>query len=110
MFGDYKVTKSVTISFDNWDKLCSMIDNFVLKQMKIFEEQDKKDQKPKCFIDLMLQSDVYGGNVTKIANDMIVAMIAANETSRNTTINTICHLIKSKESMARTRNEISKSL
>lgn len=34
LFGERQFTKMVQISFQNWDRLCSLIDNFVKQQMK----------------------------------------------------------------------------
>lgn len=104
------MTQGVKISFANWDRLCNLIDKFVIKRMGQFNAQKDLDKTPTCFTDLMLQSDVYDGNVQKIANDLIVAMIAGTETSRNSTINTICHLVKDKKLMKRARDEIQKSM
>ena len=69
-----------------------------------------KDKKPSCFIDIMLESDVYKGDVTTITNDMIIAMIAGTETSRNTTIMSLCHLIKTGRSRETVKSEINQSM
>lgn len=45
-----------------------------------------------------------------MANDLIIAMIAGTETTRNTTIISLCHLIKDKLSKKRSRAEIKKSM
>ena len=72
-------------------------------------EQAKKnseDATPTCLIDLMVTSDVYKDSPDKITNDLIIAKLAATDTSRNTTITALCHLAKNQESRSRVREEI----
>lgn len=56
----------------------------------------------------MLQEDVYKGNVQKMANDLMVAMLAGTDTSKNVTILLLNHLIKIKANRQRVRDEIEK--
>ena len=58
----------------------------------------------------MLLSDVYRNSVEQISNDLIIGMIAGTETSRNTTIYTLCHLIKNTASRERVFAEINASM
>lgn len=39
IFGDNPMTKGLQISFSNWDQLCKMIDEIVIKRKIIFDEQ-----------------------------------------------------------------------
>ena len=55
-------------------------------------------------------SDVYEGNVTRITNDLIFAILAATDTSRNTSIVTLCQLAKDIASRDKVRAEISNCL
>jgi len=43
--------------------MCAMVDKFVIARKKFFEEQGDKEKNPTCFIDLLLQSEVYAGDV-----------------------------------------------
>lgn len=112
IFGDQVVTKAVNITFQNWDTFCAVIDQLVWRQLDIHEQNllngEVKD--PTCMVDLMIQSKSYEGNVEKISNDMIIAMIGGTDTSRNTTITTLCHLTKSKLSRDKVRKEIEQAI
>jgi len=70
--------------------------------MKLFD----KSTDPNSVVEILLQSDVYKDDVTKISNDLIMALLAGTDTSRNTTITTLCHLTKNKEHRERVREEI----
>lgn len=58
----------------------------------------------------MLTSEVYGTDVKKISNDVIMAMLGATDTSRNITFLALCHLTKNAKSKESVRNEIKKGL
>lgn len=73
--------------------------------MKIVQEKGE-DYEPQCLIDIMLDSEIYENNVVKIANDVAIAMFAATDTSKNTTIMGLCHLTKNSVSLDRVRSEV----
>lgn len=110
IFQDVQVTKGVQISFSNWNQFCSLIDSFVEQKMKSYQNREDKDAKATCFVDIMLQEDVYKGNVQKMANDLMVAMLAGTDTSKNVTILLLNHLIKIKANRQRVRDEIEKTM
>ena len=65
---------------------------------------------PSCLIDLMAASDVYKDDAAIITNDLIIAIMAATDTSRNTTITGLCHLSKTPASREKVRAEIDKCM
>ena len=58
----------------------------------------------------MRASEVYGDDVPKIANDVIMAILGGTDTGRNSVLISLCHLIKNASSRERVRNEINQSL
>ena len=69
------------------------MEGLVEKQIELFMKK-KEDSDPTCLVNILLSSDVYKNDINKISNDMIIGMFAATDTSRNTTIISMCHLIK----------------
>ena len=67
---------------------------------------DDQELKPTSLLDLLLLSEVYEGNVTRITNELVIGMIAATETSRNTTIFTLSQITKKPEYRIKIREEI----
>lgn len=57
-------------------------------------------------MDLLLTSESYEQNVPRISNDLIIAMIAATDTSRNTSIFALSMLTKKTEYRDKVREEI----
>lgn len=106
VFGDKQITKAVQVTFENWEIFCAEIDKLVLQQLNAKEMNKGEEKEAECLIDLMLQSDAYKDDVEKISNDMIISMIGGTDTSRNTTITSLCHLTKSKLSREKVRAEI----
>jgi len=54
----------------------------------------------------MFESEVYKNNITKLSNDMIMAILGATDTARNNTIISICHLAKNKQNHQKVKDEI----
>lgn len=71
-------------------------------------KQYVKGAEPNSVIEILLESDVYQDNIKKISNDLVVALFAGTDTSRNNTITTLCHLIKNSEAKEVVREEIKK--
>lgn len=68
-----------------------MLDGIVEKRKEtFFKDKDSDDLQPSSLLDLLLMSEVYEQNVTKITNELVIAMLAATETSRNASIFTLC--------------------
>jgi len=69
-------------------------------------KKDQKDYQPTSLIEILLESDIYNDEVTIIANDVILMMMAATDTSRNGSIIALSHLMKNSKSKQRVRDEI----
>ena len=99
MFGQIKATAVLEASLNNWERLYNYVDHLVEQHIDTKKRAgDTSEQSPNCFIDLMLASEVYADDMKKLSNDIIVAMIAGTDTSRNATLTALCHLIKNKNS------------
>lgn len=68
--------------------------------------KNKEDGENNSVLDKIIDSEVYNMNIKKIANDMIMILLGATETSRNTTITGLCHYAKDSASLQRARAEI----
>lgn len=70
--------------------------------MKIFDKKDKsEDADPECVMDILISSEVYNRDLKKITNDLMMAMIGAADTSRNTIVIMMCHFARNKASKDR---------
>lgn len=104
--------QSQRIALDNWERLRELIDGIVTERLDRFEKQQKDNAKtdPDCLLELLMMSDVYQGDVRRIANELIMGMLAANETSRNTSVFSICYMTKQKEHRSMVQEEIRECL
>ena len=109
IFGDYNVTAIMRAAKFNYEQFYVAIDKLVVDQMEIFASQDPNDD-PRCLANIMLASDVYKNDVHKISNDLFMGLLAATDTSRNSTIISMCHLIKNAKSRQKVLDEIEKHL
>lgn len=69
------------------------------------KSKDQND-KSECFLDVLLDSEVYSQNIEKISNDIVIVLSAATDTSRNTITIVLSHFAKNKASSERARAEI----
>ena len=54
----------------------------------------------------MFESDVYKNSITKLSNDMIMAILGASDTARINSIISILHLAKNKNDLQKVKDEI----
>lgn len=111
LLGETRTTHKQRVSLDNWLRFCEMLDGIVEKRKEtFFKDKDSDDLQPSSLLDLLLMSEVYEQNVTKITNELVIAMLAATETSRNASIFTLCQLTKKKDFRNKVRDEVKASL
>lgn len=111
VLGKRQITQSQKVYNYNWNVICDMIDSIVQKQVEIKSTKSDADvAELTCLIDIMLESEVYQNDPTKITSDLIFGLNAGMDTSKNTSITTICHLAKNKVSKEKVRLEIERSL
>lgn len=94
LFGERPVNNTLKCFIENYKNFEKCIDDIVIRRMKEFDE----NKEPTNVVEILLQSDVYKDNVTKVSNDVIMAMLGGTDTSRNNTIQVLHHLTKNKES------------
>ena len=107
IFGESKLFAVGKASIDNWENICEFVKKVVEDQIKTSKAKVIDEGTSTCIINLMLTSDVYKENIDAMINDLIMVMLAANDTSRNTTITALCHLAKNSTSTFKVRSEIS---
>lgn len=73
------------------------IDEVVDEQIEIKANQGE-DSQATSVVDMLLDLEVYQNNKIKLANDLFMGMFAGTDTSRNSTITSLCHLAKNKVS------------
>lgn len=100
--GERPWTTRMKCTMENYQNLEKFIDDIVVQKMKGFE----KDTDPNSVMEFLLASEVYRDDIVKISNDLIVAILAGTDTSRNNTITTLCHLAKKSDDRERVREEI----
>lgn len=106
MFGEYPINNKLARNFENFNTLFKWIDGIVTR---CIEENDKnpiQEGDEKCVMDIMLLADVYKTQPRKMANDLIILILAAQDTSKNTIIFTMCYLIKNKLSRDKVLEEV----
>ena len=97
--------KSQRVALDNWERLREMIDGIVEERLDKYSRGEQNGD-PDCLLELLMMSDVYQGSVRKIANELMIGMLASNETSRNTSVFAICHMTKQHHHRSMVQEEI----
>jgi len=77
MFGEHSVNKKLSSNFENWNALFKWIDGIVKRCMEENAKNPLEEGDEKCVIDIMLQADVYKNQPRKMANDLIILILAA---------------------------------
>lgn len=105
IFGENPVGEVLRCSLENWTIYCNEIDSILTKRLEYRKTQTTE---PECLVDFLFASDVYKNNITKLTNDMVMAILGSTDTSRNNSIISLCYLAKNPECLKKVRAEIRK--
>jgi len=77
MFGEYPINNKLARNFENFNTLFKWIDGIVTRCIEENDKNPVQEGDEKCVMDIMLLADVYKTQPRKMANDLIILILAA---------------------------------